>query len=151
MENTKEKEVAVLNTLIEYNNDRVEGYQKAAEETEETDLMALFNKYSAQSLKFSQQLANRVSQIGGEPVSGTTNSGKIYRAWMDVKAALTGKDRKAILGSCEYGEDVALKSYEDALEGDNLTAESRIMIAEQARHIRASHDEIKALRDMAAV
>jgi len=23
---------------------------------------------------------------------------------MDVKAALTGKDRKAILNSCEYGE-----------------------------------------------
>lgn len=33
---------------------------------------------------------------------------------MDVKAALTGKDRKAILNSCEYGEDIAKDSYEKA-------------------------------------
>lgn len=151
MKNIKEKEVAVLNSLIEYNNDRVAGYQKAVEETEQGDLKTLFSKFSAQSLKFSQELTSRVNQIGGEAASGTTNSGKVYRAWMDVKAAMTGKDRKAILGSCEFGEDVALKSYEDVLEGDDITAETRMLIAEQMRQIRDAHDEVKALRDLATV
>lgn len=150
MKNIKEKEVAVLNSLIEYNNDRVAGYQKAADESEQGDLKALFNKFSTQSHKFSQELTSRVNQIGGDPASGTTNSGKVYRAWMDVKAAMTGKDRKAILSSCEFGEDVALKSYEDVLEGDDITAESRLLIAEHMRQIRSAHDEIKALRDLAS-
>lgn len=145
----KEKEVAAINNLIEYNNDRVEGYQKAANETEHHDLKNLFNKFSTQSRKFSMDLSSHVSRLGAEPTTGTTNSGKVYRAWMDVKAALTGKDRKAILGSCEYGEDVALNSYEEALKSDDLSAESRRMIQEQAQHIRSSHNEIKLLRDTA--
>jgi len=37
---------------------------------------------------------------------------------MDVKAALTGKDRKAILNSCEYGEGWATNTYEKALQDD---------------------------------
>jgi uncharacterized protein (TIGR02284 family) len=151
MESIKEKEVAVLNTLIEYNNDRVEGYMKAAETTEDADLKSRFTRYSSQSQKFSSELSARVTQIGGEPATGTTNSGKLYRAWMDVKAALSGKDRKAILSACEYGEDVALKSYEEVLEGDEITAETRLMVAEHARQIRAAHDEVKSMRDMAKV
>lgn len=148
METNREKEISALKNLIEYNNDRVEGYQKAAEETEHADLKSLFNRFSSQSMKFSSELNSRIVSLGSEPVEGTTNSGKIYRAWMDVKAALTGKNRKAILSSCEFGEDVALKSYEDVLQGNDIAAESRKIIEEQARHIRDAHNEIKNLRDV---
>jgi uncharacterized protein (TIGR02284 family) len=150
METKNEKEVDALNNLLEYTNDRVDGYSKAVEETDQNDLKEVFNKYSSQSRQFSQELKNRVIELGGVPVSGTTNSGKVYRAWMDVKAALTGKDRKAILGSCEYGEDVAVQSYEKMLERDDLSSETRLLLAEQARHVRNAHDEIKAMRDMAS-
>lgn len=148
METNKEKELEVLKTLVEYNNDRVEGYQKASEEIEHTDLRQLFNKFSAQSRTFSIELNSRIVQLGSVPVEGTTNSGKVYRAWMDVKAALTGKNRKAILGSCEFGEDVALKSYEEAMQEPGLSIETQKLVNEQARHIRSAHDEIKNLRDV---
>lgn len=40
---TKEKEsTAVLNDLVVINNDRVEGYETAAKEAEETELKDLF-------------------------------------------------------------------------------------------------------------
>ncbi len=41
---------------------------------------------------------------------------------MDVKAAFTGKDRKAILNSCEYGEDQALDSGYVILEDEDFEA-----------------------------
>ncbi len=148
MESNKEKELDVLKTLVEYNNDRVEGYQKASEEIEHADLKHLFNKFSAQSRAFSSELNSRIVQLGEQPAEGTTASGKVYRAWMDVKAALSGKDRKAILGSCEFGEDVALKSYEEAIQSNNLSMEAQKIVNEQARHIRSAHDEIKNLRDV---
>ncbi|MFV5690362.1 PA2169 family four-helix-bundle protein [Flavobacterium sp. ZT3R25] len=69
---------------------------------------------------------------------------------MDVKAALTGKDRKAILNSCEYGEDVAVNTYEKALKDDieDLTSEQREMLEAQYRLIKADHDKVKNLRDI---
>jgi hypothetical protein len=35
--------------------------------------------------------------VEGTPEEGTRITGKFFRVWMDVKAALTNKDRKAIL------------------------------------------------------
>jgi uncharacterized protein (TIGR02284 family) len=144
---TNEKEIDALNNLIVINNDRIEGYRRAAEETDQADLKILFNKYSTQSARFASELKMRVTVLGGEPSTGTTNSGKIYRAWMDVKAALTGKDRKAILNSCEYGEDVALGTYKEEIKNEDLGTESRSIVNNQLREIQAAHDEIKQLRD----
>ena len=69
---------------------------------------------------------------------------------MDVKAALTGKDRKAILNSCEYGEDQAKDTYEKALENDkeNLSIEQQTMIKVQHTLLGADHDKVKSMRDL---
>ena len=67
---------------------------------------------------------------------------------MDLKATFTGKDRKAILASCEYGEDAAQKAYETALSSDaELSSEIRQLIMDQKANLRRSHDRIKQLRD----
>ena len=143
------KEADLINKLVEINHDRTEGYRKAADETEDADIKALFDKYSRQSGEFGSELTKRVSTLGEEPVKGTSASGKVYRAWMDVKSALTSKDRKAILGSCEFGEDVAVSAYRDVLEEKELSPESRILVERQMSMITAAHDEIRNLRDTA--
>ena len=149
MEN--EKTIAVLNTLITINNDRIEGYETAAKETEEHDLKTLFAQFSSTSQKCKHELTNEVSKLGGTAAEGTLIIGKFFRVWMDVKAALTGKDRKAILNSCEYGEDQAKDTYERALENDieNLSLEQQTMIKAQHTLLRADHDKVKSMRDLA--
>ena len=148
MEN--EKTIAVLNTLITINNDRIEGYETASKETEEQDLKTLFAHLTATSKKCKQELTNEVSKLGGTAAEGTLTIGKFFRVWMDVKAALTGKDRKAILNSCEYGEDQAKDTYEKALENDkeNLSMEQQTMIKAQHALLRADHDKVKSMRDL---
>jgi uncharacterized protein (TIGR02284 family) len=150
MENRKT--IEVLNTLITINNDRIEGYETASKETEELDLKSLFARFISTSQKCKQELVREVSSLGGEVAEGTMVSGKFFRAWMDVKAALTGKDRKAILNSCEFGEDEALETYEEALKHDSehLTAEHETMIYTQKSLIKADHDHVKTLRDALA-
>lgn len=118
MEN--QKTIEVLNTLITINNDRIQGYETASKETKEQDLKKMFAQFTQTSQKCKQQLVAEVEKLRGEPAEGTKTSGKFFREWMDVKAALTGKDRKAILNSCEYGEDVAVDTYKKALK-DNLS------------------------------
>jgi uncharacterized protein (TIGR02284 family) len=145
------KVIEVLNDLIRINNDRIAGYEKAASESRiiDVDLKAIFDKMAGDSRSYVAQLIAEVSNLGGEPASDTTVSGKIYRAWMDVKTTFTGKDRAALLASCEYGEDAAQRAYEEALTTDvELPAYLRQLIVQQQTELKSAHDLIKKYRDM---
>lgn len=147
MKSTNEKTVTLLNNIIEINNDRIEGYERAANETEDNDLKFLFNKMANESRGHRSELISQVVSFGGSPAEGTKTSGKIYRAWMDIKAALTGKDAHAIISSCEFGEDAALEEYDKVLEENELTGKARETVTNQRIKIQQSHDYIKTLRD----
>lgn len=146
-----QKTIEILNDLIEINNDRIIGYEKAIHELKDIDddLKVLFATMIDQSRQARMALGTEVQALGGEMESGrsTTNSGKIYKAWMDVKAVFTGHDRETILNSCEFGEDAAQKAYDAALLSEELPAYLREMLSQQKHILKGSHDEIKAFRD----
>ncbi len=144
-----EKNAEVLNDLIKINNDRIKGYEKAAKETndKDADLRAVFTDMAAESRGYASELEQYLTRGEDSPGDDATVSGSIYRAWMDVKALFTGKDRKAILASCEYGEDAAQKAYETALKETGLSTDVRQLITEQKARLRKSHDTIKRMRD----
>ena len=145
-----EKTVDVLNDLISINNDRTAGYTRASADSKDidVDLQGIFNKMADQSRQYAAELTAEVVKLGGEPSTGTTAAGKIYRAWMDVKATFTGKDRHSLLASCEFGEDAAQRAYESALREDKLNEDERQLIQTQKTALRTSHDLIKKYRDM---
>lgn len=144
--------IEILNDLIEINNDRIVGYQKASEELkpEDQDLKSLFAEMIVASQNNKSELTREVQVLGAEPETGTTNSGKIYRAWMDIKAVFTGHDRETVLENCEFGEDAAKRAYKMALETEGLSAHLASLISNQQAAQLAAHDQIKALRDQVA-
>lgn len=139
--------------LVIINHDRYQGYKKAAEETKDADLKSLFTTFSTQSLGFSQDLKEYLDADEAEDLDldDTKASGKLYRVYMDLKSAITGRDRKAILSSCEYGEDVAMNHYNDALEdlndNDSYSPEVRNLVQRQRTELKQSHDRVKMMRD----
>jgi uncharacterized protein (TIGR02284 family) len=143
------KTVEVLNDLIQINNDRIEGYQKANEELKatDTDLHNLFTSFITQSTDLKLALEAEIATLGGEIETGTTTSGKIYRIWMDVKLLFTGKDRQAILDTCEFGEDAAQKAYREAEKSDDIPLDVRQLISTQKVDLKTSHDKVRILRD----
>lgn len=150
---TTTKLTEALNDLIRINNDRITGYEKAVEELKEgdIDLKATFNKMADESRKYKSDLTAHVLRLGGDPADGSTMPGKIYQAWMDVKAAFSGNDRKTTLESCEFGEDAAQKAYKTALASDaEMDVETRQLITDQQASLKTSHDVIKKLRDAQA-
>lgn len=151
MESTIEKTAQTLSDLIIINNDRYEGYQKAKEQTKDADLKNLFASFSTQSKANNASLRALVPASEETPDRDETRlSGKFYRAWMDVKNSLDEGNRKKILSSCEYGEDVAKKAYEDALEDRiELSPGALAVIQKQYNEILKAHNEVKALRDSA--
>ncbi len=148
---TNESLVEVLNDLIKINNDRINGYQKAVSEitTTDVDLQAMFRKMANESGEYVRELSNAVEKLGGEPATDTTVSGKIYRTWMDIKAAFASKERLSVLEACEFGEDAAQKAYDEALGSDaEMNAETRQLIMDQKSSLRTSHNIIKKYRDL---
>jgi uncharacterized protein (TIGR02284 family) len=111
-------------------------------------LKTLFYQLSDESQKIKEQLTSEVRALGGEPAEDSTMSGKIYRAWMEVKDTFTGNDAKSALEACEYGEDAAQKAYAEAIEDSREFPEGvQRLIREQKDMLRLSHDLIRNKRD----
>ena len=138
----------VLNDLIEINNDRVAGFEKAIADIkdENIDLKEIFQGYAEQSRKNGQELAALVGNAE-EVETGTSVGGTLHRAWIDVKSIFGGSDRASILSEAERGEDAIKKAYQDALADNSLGAEAVAVVQNQSYEINAAHDQIKALRD----
>jgi uncharacterized protein (TIGR02284 family) len=139
----------VLNDIIQINNDRIEGYEKAANHIKESeaDLFNIFNAMAVQSRQFVSELRMQANQSTDVSDDETTVRGKIYRAWMDVKDKFSSNDRKAALESCEFGEDAALRAYDAALEEQDVTPGLRNVLQTQRSAIKESHDKIRDLRN----
>ena len=144
------KTVDLLNDLIEINNDRIAGFEKAIADIkdENVDLKAAFQGYAGQSRENGQELAALVGNYG-DLETGKSVAGTLHRTWIDVKALFGGSDRASILSEAERGEDAIKKAYSDALASGNLPADVATVVSEQAAKIKKSHDEVKALRDAA--
>ena len=136
---------ATLHELLYFVNDRIEGYRRAVEESKDTQLSSYYQQLVTQSQRFANQLNAYLSQQGGARETGTTLKGKLYRGWMDAKAALTGRDEKAILGSNIYGEEWALKAYEEALDDQTLTGAMRRAVEHQFNQSQQTYQELKRL------
>ncbi len=149
----KQKTIELLNRLVTINNDRIKGYETASKETDEQDLKILFAQFTATSQNCKKELLAEVKKLGGIITEDTIPSGELFYVWIDVvKAALSSKDRKVILKSCEYGEDIAVETYFKALRNNmiNITAEQQIMINAQHDLIKADYNKMKSMRDALA-
>ena len=143
----------VLNDLVKINNDRIAGYQRAISETKDldVDLKTVFEGMVRESEGYKSELVGQIQSLGADAPTDTTISGKIYRAWMDVKATFTGSSRKTVLENCEFGEDAWRRAYEAALASDaEMSAQTRQLITDQYNKQKESHDLIKKYRDAQA-
>jgi uncharacterized protein (TIGR02284 family) len=68
----------------------------------------------------------------------------VHRGWINIKAAVTGKDEGAIISECERGEDVAKRNYQHALE-QTLPSDVRLLIERQYMQVKDAHDHVRSL------
>ena len=140
--------ISTLNGLIETCKDGQEGFRQAAEGVERSDLKSLFYEFSQQRAQFTGELQNLVQGLGGDPENSGSLAGSLHRGWINIKAAVTGKDDAAILNECERGEDSAKNTYKEALETPMPEYIKETLRTEYAA-IQEAHDRVKALRNAA--
>lgn len=150
MKNSNET-IEVLNDLVQINNDRIEGYEKAIKELskEDEEMRPLFIEFIQQSQTIKEDLEKEIHSSGGKVDETTTTGGKIHRAWIELKATLLGHNKDGILGSCIFGEEAAQKAYTNALD-ENLPDHINQLISQQKKDLSASLDEIRTYKDQVA-
>ncbi|MDU0369431.1 PA2169 family four-helix-bundle protein [Hymenobacter endophyticus] len=136
---------ATLNELLYFVNDRIAGYKRAVAESHNPELRGYYKQLVSQSQQFSTDLNTYLSREGRGRQTSTTLKGKLYRRWMDTQAALTGSDEKAILGANIYGEEWALKAYQEALADPKLTGEIRRTVERQYELSQNTYRRLKTL------
>ncbi len=134
-----------LHELLLFVNDRIEGYQRAVKESQDPQRTGYYKQLVSQSQRFANELNDYLRRHGDDRETSTTMKGKLYRGWMDTKAALTGFDEDAILGSNIYGEEWAIKAYKDALDSGSLSGSLRQAVERQYAQSQKTYQELKRM------
>ena len=139
-------DLATLKTLTSTLNDSVNGYREAAENVESSEFRELFTQFADQRSRASADLAAEVRRLGGEPDQDGSTLGGLHQTWLDLKAAVTGRDDKAILNEVERGEDYLKEKFETALKADELTGDCRAVVERAYQSVREGHDRMSSLK-----
>jgi uncharacterized protein (TIGR02284 family) len=142
----KSDEVTTLNTLTTTLIDSVNGYRDAAEHSESGRFQQLFRENADERSRLVEELRAEVRRLGGEPEDDQSTLGQMHQRWLDLKAAIAGRDEKAIINSVEFGEDYLKEKFETALDSGHLSGESRAVVERAYQSVRKGHDQVSSIK-----
>jgi uncharacterized protein (TIGR02284 family) len=109
-------------------------------------MKSFFTSRAQSCAEAAAELQQEVRALGGNPETSSSIAGALHRRWVDIKGLVTGKDDEAILNECERGEDVAKRSYSEAL-AKPLPANIKTIVERQYSGVLKNHDQVKAMRN----
>ena len=140
-------DITTLNTLTNTLIDSVTGFEDAASNLEGNErLRELFRERASERQQVVEDLRSEVRRLGGNPEDDGSFLGKTHQRFLDLKAAITGRDEKAIINEVERGEDYLTEKFETALNSDHLSGESRAVVERAYQSVRSGHDQISQLK-----
>lgn len=138
--------ISTLNTLIATTIDSITGYEDSAENIDNERFRQIFRQRADERQQVVESLRSEVRRLGGNPEDGGSFLGKAHQRFEDLKAAVTGRDEKAIINEVERGEDYLKDKFETALDGDTLSGESRAVVERCYQSVRSGHDQMSQLK-----
>src|SRR6476661_6991947 len=138
--------ISTLNTLIATTIDSITGYEDSAKNIDNERFREIFRQRANERQRVVEDLRAEVRRLGGDPEEGGSFLGKAHQRFEDLKAAVTGRDEKAIINEVERGEDYLKEKFETALESDELTGETRSVVERCYQSVKAGHDQMSQLK-----
>jgi len=139
-------QISTLNTLLATTIDSVKGYEDSAENIDSEQLRQIFRQNADERQQVVTSLREEVRRLGGDPEDSGSFMGAAHQRFEDLKAAITGRDEKAIVNEVERGEDYIKGKFEAALESGDLTGDSRSAVEQCYQTVRRGHDQISQLK-----
>lgn len=139
-------DISTLNSLIATTLDSVEGYEESAKASEGARFANLFTARAAERRQVASELQAEVRRLGAEPSDGGTALGGAHRMFVNLKAAITGRDDQAVVNEVERGEDYIKEKFETAMKDDELSAATRGLLEKAFASIRKGHDRASQMK-----
>lgn len=137
--------VSTLETLTSTLIDSVNGYRDAAADAEGHQFQQLFREMADERSQIAEDLRSEIRRLGGNPPDDGSFLGKTHQRFMDLKAAITGRDDKAIINEVERGEDYLKDKFETALNSDT-DPQVRSAIERAYQSVRRGHDRVRDIK-----
>ena len=139
-------EISTLNTLTATLIDSVTGYEDAATNADGNRFQEIFRTRAHERNRLVDDLRAEVRRLGGNPEDDGSFLGKTHQRFLDLKAAVTGRDDQAVINEVERGEDYLKEKFESALNGDTLSGDSRSVVERVYQSVRSGHDQISQIK-----
>ena len=141
---SKEEVISDLKEILQLVNDGKEGYQSAAEATENAELKALFSKLSGERIVYAAELKEHLA-LHGEETDNEDGGilGGLHRTWLTIKQALSNKEDKAILTAITTGEKAAIEKYDTCIADFADHADHMALLTDQRDGIKTALAEIE--------
>jgi uncharacterized protein (TIGR02284 family) len=140
------QDIATLNSLIATTIDSINGYQESADAVENPQFRELFQQLGRDRQQVLPKLQAEVARLGGNPEDDGTALAAAHRTFVDLKAAITGRDDKAVINEVERGEDHIKEKFETAIADPNVSEQTRMAIREAYTSVRTGHDRVRDLK-----
>lgn len=114
-------------SLVDTTFDSVEGYHKAGEKADSTQLKQALAHRQKQREQTLQQMNGVLRQQGEELVTKGTMAGEAHQMWASI-TDMFESGNEAASERVEEGEDYLKGKFESALEDDNLEAPERAIV-----------------------
>lgn len=134
-----------LNTLLEKNYDAEAGYKKAAEDVKNPTLKTYFQSRAKDRYDFGHELKDEIRSFGKEPDKGTSLTGDLHRAWMDLKSAFSSDKEEAILEEAIRGEKAAVNDYNEIINDREVPPSTSNILIKQRNSVEEALIKAKAL------
>jgi uncharacterized protein (TIGR02284 family) len=139
-------DIRILNSLIATTIDSINGYSESAQTAESSRFAQIFNERASERRQALTRLQAEVGRLGGNPEDDGTTLAAAHRGFLNLKAAVTGRDDQAIINEVERGEDHIKAKFEDALADADLSVSAKAVVQEAYASVRRGHDQMRDLK-----
>lgn len=141
-----EKIADKLNELLEKNFDTEKNFRSAAEDINNPELKTLFLEMARQRYDFGHELKSEIRNFGHSPEKGSSAGSDLKRAWMDLKAAVSGNNEEAVLKELSKGEESTLEEYNNVISSTDFPPSTENILIKHRNAIRESHQRAESLK-----
>ncbi|MBV7268938.1 ferritin-like domain-containing protein [Winogradskyella luteola] len=137
-----EKEISnKLNELIEKNINAKDGYARAIEKVDNSEIKRFFKSRAEERAEFVKELRSEVWNNGEIPENSGNITGELHRNWMSLKSLFSSNDEEAMLNETIRGEKSSLEEYNEILSNTTLPLNISNLLRKQRNTIEATIKE----------